>query len=262
MNISPDDEKKELHKLKKTQNYITKEIKESEERLERGFEDYDFDDYADDFMKAALRDKFTQRIKNLKMVINKPYFARVDFIEKGDIKRDAFYLGKVMVTDHNTLEQIVIDWRAPIADLYYEGRLGEANYNCPAGNIEGEIKLKRQYFFNKDGELENVMDIDITTNDEMLQPFLAANSDTRLKNIISTIQAEQNKIIRSEMWRPLVVQGVAGSGKTTIALHRIAYLIYNYDKNFFPEEFLIIAPSKFFLLLHFSYGKIYNVIFV
>ena len=247
MNISPDDEKRELHKLKKTQNYITKEIKESEERLERGFEDYDFDDYADDFMKAALRDKFTQRIKNLKMVINKPYFARVDFIEKGDIKRDAFYLGKVMVTDHNTLEQIVIDWRAPIADLYYEGRLGEANYNCPAGNIDGEIKLKRQYFFNKDGELENVMDIDITTNDEMLQPFLAANSDTRLKNIISTIQAEQNKIIRSEMWRPLVVQGVAGSGKTTIALHRIAYLIYNYDKNFFPEEFLIIAPSKFFL---------------
>ena len=247
MNISPDDEKKELHKLKKTQNYITKEIKESEERLERGFEDYDFDDYADDVMKAALRDKFTQRIKNLKMVINKPYFARVDFIEKGDVKRDAFYLGKVMVTDHNTLEQIVIDWRAPIADLYYEGRLGEANYNCPAGNIEGEIKLKRQYFFNKDGELENVMDIDITTNDEILQPFLAANSDTRLKNIISTIQAEQNKIIRSEMWRPLVVQGVAGSGKTTIALHRIAYLIYNYDKNFFPEEFLIIAPSKFFL---------------
>lgn len=247
MNISPDDEKNELQKLKKTQNYITKEIKESEERLERGFEDYDFDDYADDFMKAALRDKFTQRIKNLKMVTNKPYFARVDFIEKGETKRDAFYLGKVMVTDHNTLEQIVIDWRAPIADLYYEGRLGEANYNCPAGNIEGEIKLKRQYFFDKNGNLENVMDIDITTNDEMLQPFLAANSDTRLKNIISTIQAEQNRIIRSEMWRPLVVQGVAGSGKTTIALHRIAYLIYNYDKNFFPEEFLIIAPSKFFL---------------
>ncbi len=91
------------------------------------------------------------------------------------------------------------------------------------------------------------MDIDITTNDEMLQPFLSANSDTRLKNIISTIQAEQNQIIRSDMWQPLVVQGVAGSGKTTIALHRIAYLIYNYDKNFFPEEFLIIAPNKFFL---------------
>ena len=151
-----------------------------------------------------------------------------------------------MITDHNTLEQVVIDWRAPIADLYYEGRLGEAEYNCPAGKIHGEIKLKRQYFF-KNGDLQDVMDIDITTNDEMLQPFLSANSDTRLKNIISTIQAEQNKIIRADMWQPLVVQGVAGSGKTTIALHRIAYLIYNYDKNFFPEEFLIIAPNKFFL---------------
>lgn len=247
MNYSLNDEITEKEKLKRTKQYIDKEIKESEERLERGFEDYDFDDYADDYMKAALRDKFTSRIKNLKKVRNKPYFARVDFIENGDTKRDAFYLGKVVVTDSNTLEQIVIDWRAPIADLYYEGRLGEGSYNCPEGTIHGEIKLKRQYFFTKDGELENMMDIDITTNDEMLQPFLSANSDTRLKNIISTIQAEQNKIIRSEMWRPLIVQGVAGSGKTTIALHRIAYLIYNYEKRFFPEEFLIIAPNKFFL---------------
>lgn len=246
MNITREDEKNEEQKLEKTQRYIDNEIKESEERLERGFEDYDFDDYADDFMKAALREKFSQRIKNLKMVRQKPYFARVDFVENGETARDAFYLGKVMVTDHSTLEQIVIDWRAPIADLYYEGRLGEASYNCPAGNIKGEIKLKRQYFFNENG-LENVMDIDITTNDEMLQPFLSANSDTRLKNIIATIQAEQNKIIRADMWQPLIVQGVAGSGKTTIALHRIAYLIYNYDKKFFPEEFLIIAPNKFFL---------------
>ena len=103
-----------------------------------------------------------------------------------------------MITDHNTLEQVVIDWRAPIADLYYEGRLGEAEYNCPAGKIHGEIKLKRQYFF-KNGDLQDVMDIDITTNDEMLQPFLSANSDTRLKNIISTIQPEQNKIIRADI---------------------------------------------------------------
>lgn len=137
MNISHDDELQERKKLKRTQSYIDKEIKESEERLERGFEDYDFDDYADDFMKAALRDKFTSRIKNLKKVKDKPYFARVDFIENGDTKRDAFYLGKVMVTDHSTLEQIVIDWRAPIADLYYEGRLGEANYNCPARKYRG-----------------------------------------------------------------------------------------------------------------------------
>lgn len=247
MNLKEDEYLREKQKLKKTKEYIEREVKESEERLERGFDDYDFDDYADDYMKAALKDRFTQRIKTLKMIKPKPYFARVDFVENGSEKRDAFYLGKTFITDHETLEQVVIDWRAPVADLYYEGRLGDAQYDCPAGTIEGEIKLKRQYFFDGNGELENAMDIDITTNDEMLQPFLSANSDTRLKNIIATIQSEQNKIIRANMWRPLVVQGVAGSGKTTIALHRIAYLIYNYDKNFFPEEFLIIAPNKFFL---------------
>ena len=247
MNLKEDEYLREKQKLKKTKEYIEREVKESEERLERGFDDYDFDDYADDYMKAALKDRFTQRIKTLKMIKPKPYFARVDFVENGSEKRDAFYLGKTFITDHETLEQVVIDWRAPVADLYYEGRLGDAEYECPAGTIGGEIKLKRQYFFDGNGELENAMDIDITTNDEMLQPFLSANSDTRLKNIIATIQSEQNKIIRANMWRPLVVQGVAGSGKTTIALHRIAYLIYNYDKNFFPEEFLIIAPNKFFL---------------
>lgn len=123
MNIAHDDEILERKKLTKTQKYIDKEIKESEERLERGFEDYDFDDYADDFMKAALKERFNQRIKNLKMVRQSPYFARVDFVENGSTIRDAFYLGKVMLTDHETLEQIIIDWRAPIADLYYEGRL-------------------------------------------------------------------------------------------------------------------------------------------
>jgi DNA helicase-2/ATP-dependent DNA helicase PcrA len=236
----------EKQKLKNTKWYIDREVKESEDRLEKGFDDYTFDDYADDFMKAALRHKFEQRIKTLKMITDKPYFSRVDFIEDGFEKNNAFYLGKTSVTDDETLEQIIIDWRAPVANLYYEGRLGEAHYNCPAGDINGNITLKRQYFY-KEGELNNFLDIDVTTNDEMLQPYLSASADTRLKSIIATIQAEQNQIIRANMWKPLIVQGVAGSGKTTIALHRIAYLIYNYDKTFFPEEFLIIAPNKFFL---------------
>ncbi len=132
MKLQKEEEKEELQKLKVTRGYIDREIKESEERIERGFEDYDFDDYADDWMKSALREKFNQRIKNLKMVRPSPYFARVDFVEDGDPKKDAFYLGKAAVTDHQTLEQVVVDWRAPIADLYYEGRLGEASYNCPA----------------------------------------------------------------------------------------------------------------------------------
>lgn len=238
---------REQQKLQKTRTLIEQEIKASERRLEEGFEDYDFDDYSDDAMKAALVGRYQQRIRNLTAVKERPYFARVDFVEQGTTKRDAFYFGKTFITDHESLEQVVVDWRAPVADLYYEGRLGPAEYHCPEGDIRGEIALKRQYFFNDDGTMQQIMDIDITTNDEMLQPFLSANSDTRLKNIVATIQAEQNKIIRATMWKPLVVQGVAGSGKTTIALHRIAYLIYHCGQNFYPEEFLIIAPNKFFL---------------
>jgi len=209
MQISSEEKVFEEQKLKKTRKLIDDEVKKSEDKLLEGFEEYDYDDeYKDDFMKAALIERYQQRIRNLKAIRPNPYFARVDFIEEGSTKKDAFYLGKEMVTDMKTLEQVVVDWRAPVADLYYEGRLGEAEYDCPEGIIKGEIKLKRQYVF-EDGEIKDLMDIDITTNDEMLQPFLAVNSDTRLKNIVSTIQAEQNKIIRATMWKPLVVQGVA-----------------------------------------------------
>ena len=209
MNISNEEKQFEYDKLKKTRRLIDEELDKSAKRLEEGFEEYDYDDdYKDDFMKQMMIDRYKQRINNLKKIRPNPYFARVDFVENKASKKDAFYLGKETVTDMKTLEQVVIDWRAPIADLYYEGRLGEASYVCPEGKIEGEIKLKRQYVF-EDGDIKDVMDIDITTNDEMLQPFLSANSDTRLKNIVSTIQAEQNKIIRATMWKPLVVQGVA-----------------------------------------------------
>ena len=212
MAISNEERVIEEQKLKKTRLLIDEEVKKGEQKLIEGFEEFDYDEYKDDFMKAALIDRYKTRIRNLKTVRPNPYFARVDFVEGGTNKRDAFYLGKETVTDMKTLEQVVIDWRAPVADLYYEGRLGDAQYDCPEGTIKGEIKLKRQYVFD-DGELKDLMDIDITTNDEMLQPFLSANSDTRLKNIVSTIQAEQNKIIRATMWKPLVVQGVAGSRK-------------------------------------------------
>src|SRR5690606_36215031 len=113
-----------------------------------------------------------------------------------------------------------------------------AQYNCPKGYVRGELMLKRQFSI-ENGELLNIFDIDITTNDDFLQGYLGASADNRLKDIVSTIQAEQNQIIRADMWTPLIVQGAAGSGKTTIALHRIAYLVYTHERSFKPESFMI-----------------------
>jgi len=124
--------------------------------------------------------------------------------------------------------------------------LENVEYECPDGIIKGDLSKKRVYTI-ENSILKDYQDIDITTNDEFLQECLNENSEARLKNIISTIQSEQNKIIRAKMSNPLIVQGVAGSGKTTVALHRIAYLVYTYEKEFNPDEFLIIAPNKFFL---------------
>ena len=116
----------------------------------------------------------------------------------------------------------------------------------PGREIKGQLSLKRQFSIDQ-GKLEEIFDIDITTNDQFLQSYLGASADNRLKDIVSTIQAEQNRVIRAEMGRPLIVQGVAGSGKTTIALHRIAFLIYNFGQSFQPENFMIIAPNRLFL---------------
>ncbi|CDF57542.1 RNA polymerase recycling motor HelD [Thermobrachium celere] len=204
------------------------------------------DPYISMLINTQLSDTLEEKLEKIEHAHKKPYFARVDFTEDGSKNREKLYIGKMCVLDDKNFKPYIIDWRAPIANLYYEGRLGKAHYVCPDGKIYGEIHLKRQYTI-EEGKLRNILDIDITTNDEFLQAFLSANADNRLKDIVSTIQVEQNRIIRADMWKPLIVQGVAGSGKTTIALHRIAYLIYNYDKDFVPENYMIIAPNKLFL---------------
>lgn len=202
--------------------------------------------YIDIIVNSLLQGAMDAKLKNLISARSKPYFARIDFTEKGKTAPEKLYIGKMSLIREEDQKLIIVDWRAPVANLYYDGRLGDASYNCPDGRIEGTLHLKRQFSI-ENGELMEIFDIDITTNDEFLQSSLGANADSRLKEIVTTIQAEQNAVIRSDMWRPLIVQGAAGSGKTTIALHRIAYLIYNYEKSFTPENFMIIAPNKLFL---------------
>ena len=200
---------------------------------------------ADEQYIQNMSKEYSNKLKNLNKSILEPYFARIDFKEDKKSNVQKIYIGKTGVFDKD-YEVVVTDWRAPIASIYYDGQLGKVEYECPDGIIEGNLSKKRVYTI-ENSELKDYQDIDITTNDEFLQECLNENSEARLKNIISTIQSEQNKIIRAKMSKPLIVQGVAGSGKTTVALHRIAYLVYTYEKDFNPDEFLIIAPNKFFL---------------
>jgi len=216
------------------------------ERVRKHFNAENSQDYIDIIVNSLLQGSMDVKLRNLMAAKNRPYFARIDFTEKAKKEAEKLYIGKMSLIRDEDQRLVIVDWRAPVSNLYYEGRLGDASYSCPDGIIDGTLKLKRQFSIDR-GELKDIFDIDITTNDEFLQSCLGANADNRLKDIVSTIQAEQNAIVRADMWRPLIVQGAAGSGKTTIALHRIAYLIYSYEKSFTPENFMIIAPNSLFL---------------
>lgn len=233
-------DKEEIKKVSDTIEIVKNNIKEYEilySNLLRG--------NADEQYIQNMSKEYSNKLKNLNKAISVPYFARIDFKENKQNNIQKIYIGKTGIFN-NDYEVVVTDWRAPISSIYYDGQLGKAKYECPDGIIEGNLSKKRVYTI-ENSILKDYQDIDITTNDEFLQECLTENSEARLKNIISTIQLEQNKIIRAKMSNPLIVQGVAGSGKTTVALHRIAYLVYTYEKEFNPDEFLIIAPNKFFL---------------
>ncbi|MFI3307978.1 MAG: RNA polymerase recycling motor HelD [Mycoplasmatota bacterium] len=197
----------------------------------------------------VLFQNFTNQYKNRLRLLNKtadkPYFARLDFRDFQEDKVEECYIGKVGVFDEDN-KIITVDWRAPIASMYYDSNIGDASYEAPKGIIKGELLVKRQYDIES-GKLNSFQDVDTVSNDEMLKPYLGVNADSRLKNIVSTIQSEQNNIIREKMHNNIIVQGVAGSGKTTVALHRIAYLVYNNINNIKPNQYLVIGPSKFFV---------------
>lgn len=232
---------REKEKLKEVSEKLEREESVIENNLLNTSNSYDKESY----VRAHLVYLGHKKLQDLKKIKTKPYFARIDFTAKNE-NLEKLYIGKLSILDSQTQEPIIIDWRAPISNLYYDGRIGKSSYESPEGKIEGEISLKRQYFI-ENNELQKYSDIDLKANDELLQVALEEKADDRLKNIVATIQGEQNNIIRADMNKALIVQGVAGSGKTTIALHRIAYLIYNCEKEFNPEDFMIIAPNKFFL---------------
>ena len=247
----------EFNRLEETKTHIEHTIvavenyrKQYQSNIKDAMSNMEPQDSSSSYIDAMINTQFVEiadrNYDNLIRVRKKPYFARIDFIAKETGKKEQLYIGKTSLLREGEFTPLVVDWRAPISTLYYEGRLGENEYESEGDIYKGELTLKRQITISE-GQLVDFIDVDITTNDAFLQASLEASADQRLKDIASTIQAEQNKVIRANMRRPLIVQGVAGSGKTTIALHRIAYFIYTYEKSFNPESFMIIAPNRLFL---------------
>ena len=193
--------------------------------------------------RVEIENKLHRKNDLLLFSKDKPYFSRIDF--KSDNNVDICYIGKNGIINSDN-KVIVVDWRAPISAVYYDSNIGKTSYNVDDEIIEGELLLKRQYDI-QNSKLISYYDVDIVSNDAILKQYLNVNSDNRLKNIVSTIQSEQNEIIRMPLNKNILVQGVAGSGKTTVALHRIAYLAYNYKDFINPNQYMIIGPNKFFI---------------
>lgn len=176
---------------------------------------------------------------------NNPYFGRVDFVYEGEDEAEPFYVGLGGLRDKKGRGILIYDWRAPVSSMYYDFDLGKAYYEAPMGKIDGEIVLKRQLKI-RNGKLEYALNSDFKIDDEILQKELSGNGSTKMRNIVATIQKEQNTIVRDKNSEIMLVQGVAGSGKTSIALHRIAFLLYQNRKNLNSSEVLIISPNNIF----------------
>ncbi|MEX2104373.1 MAG: 3'-5' exonuclease [Bacilli bacterium] len=210
--------------------------------------------YGDDFTEQALDNIREMKRNSLPIAVAEPYFGRLDFQEEGHAKPTPLYIGKAGVEDDRTNELLVIDWRAPVASLFYTFTGGEdaVSYESPDGIIDGLVFLKRNLVIRQQ-ILQRVVESyvkgsdNLGVTDEFLLYRLEENKDNRLRDIVSTIQEEQDSIIRSVKNQALIIQGVAGSGKTTVALHRLAYLLYRYRENINSEKMIIFAPNSMFL---------------
>lgn len=184
-------------------------------------------------------------LDKLRRLSGSPYFGRIDFREVGEPATDHIYLGIGSFLDDDEETFLIYDWRAPVSSLYYDGAPGPASYRTPVGNIEGNMELKRQFVI-RDAKIDVLFDTGVTIGDELLQQVLSHTADNQMKNIVATIQKEQNSVIRNDRSRLLVVQGAAGSGKTSAALQRVAYLLYRYRDSLRADQMVLFSPNSMF----------------
>jgi DNA helicase-2/ATP-dependent DNA helicase PcrA len=190
--------------------------------------------------EAALERK--KRLQKLRL---SPYFGRFDFAENGADNAIPVYIGIHAYYDENQKTNLIHDWRAPISTMFYDFENGPASYEAPTGEVEGNMVLKRQFRIRY-GKMEYMIESSLNIHDEVLQKELSKSADDKMKHIVATIQRDQNAIIRNESSQTLIIQGVAGSGKTSIALHRIAFLLYRFKETISSKDILILSPNKVF----------------
>ena len=244
---------------------IQKRLEEVEESLEEGqkeiagMHEYYWENYTEmdqygyenfDNQQALFNqvnaNQQTQKMRSrLKRMLDSPFFGRVDFVYEGEEEAERFYIGIGNFARRLGALPMVYDWRAPVSGLFYDYDKGEASYEAPGGLQTGEVTSKWQYKI-REGKMLYEFESDIKIDDEILKQELGSNGDVQLKDIVRTIQKEQNAIIRNTKDKILVIQGAAGSGKTSVALHRIAYLLYHDRKNLKSSDVLILSPNGVF----------------
>lgn len=221
-------------------DYRKKAIEEFKDDEDKVIDYFDHERY----VKEEAFKNIDKKLKEYNILKESPYFGRVMFNENDEGVED-IYIGRFGVTTAKDFEPIVVDWRAPIASLFYKGTLGDAKYQSPRAEIEVAILGRRQIIIKK-GELKGLFDSAVDVKDDILQMALSTNSSEKLKDIVMTIQEEQDEIIRAPKNNVVVVNGVAGSGKTTIALHRVSYLLYNNRKQL-GNKVLVLGPNDIFM---------------
>ena len=251
--------------LKEITDCLQQKIKELDEELSAGqqeiknmheyywenyteMDEYGYEDY--DNQQALLHQVNANNEKlqlkhRFEKMLDAPFFGRVDFMYDGDDEPEPFYIGIGNFAEKTGMQPLIYDWRAPVSGLFYDYDRGPAAYDAPGGRMEGEITSKWQYKI-KNGHMIYGFESDTKIDDEILKQELGSGGDVQLKNIVRTIQKEQNAIIRNTEDRILAIQGAAGSGKTSVALHRIAYLLYHDRENLKAANILILSPNNAF----------------
>lgn len=187
----------------------------------------------------------SKRLSTLRRMKEAPYFGRIDFIEDGISTEEQIYIGIATLSDDSGEDFLIYDWRAPISSVYYDYQPGDASYVTPGGVIQGRLEKKWQYLI-RGGVLQSMFDTSLTIGDEILQQVLGKGTDKHMHSIVATIQQEQNRIIRHDQGKLLIVHGAAGSGKTSAALQRIAYLLYKYRDSLNADQIILFSPNTLF----------------